>query len=116
MTTGLGLLPLSEHIPKRDAEPAALLRRAAQIRLRFSLLLVGERLGAREADTLATLFDGEHRDLHFSPRRELFTMIGPTRGSHLGVGDQSCLSGAEPHKYPKRLDSLHRTGHDCADR
>src|SRR5712664_1896426 len=86
----------------QDRRPSPLLQEVAEghpetalpggvlaIGLRLRLLLVRQRLLARQANAPASLLDREDEDLHLAARREHAAMIGAARGAQLGVGHES---------------------------
>src|SRR5512134_2257341 len=77
------LTGLAQLFAQRHAEAAALAR-VLQVRLSLGLLLVGDRLLARQPDAAAPLLDGQHEHLHLTAGRERLARIGAAGGAQLG--------------------------------
>src|SRR5262245_15923457 len=91
-----GELATLQEVAESHSE-AALLGALLYIRLGLGLLLVRQRLLARQTDATAAFLDPEDEHLHLAAGGEHLAMIGAARGPQLGVRHQSGLARAHAH-------------------
>src|SRR5262249_24288851 len=106
----LGLDALAEREPEAVAASRALLH----VGLRSGLLLARERLGVREADAPAALFDREHEYLELAVHGEGLAQIGAAARGELCGGHEPGLTRPEAHEDAERFVPLDPPGEDRA--
>src|SRR6185295_4109344 len=103
---GPGLSPAAaQGFADRHAEARAL-SRGIDVALRLRFLFHAEGLSAREPDALAAVLDREHGHLDLGARRQVLPIIDVLRRSHLRIGDEADLAGADAQEDAEGLDAL----------
>src|SRR6266850_7104819 len=93
----------------------ALLRRVLYIGLGRGLLLVRQRLLARQANAPPALLDREDEDLHLAARGEHPAMIGAAARAQLRAGHEPRLAWAETDHDAEWFHAIHRARQHGAD-
>src|SRR5882724_5780276 len=101
---------LLDALAEGEPEAVAAFRALLHVRLRFGLLFPRERLGVREADAAAALFDREHEHLDLASLGEGLALIGAAAHGELAGWNEPGLAGAETNEDAERFVPLDRPG------